>query len=141
MSVSSFWAHPAMLAAFPAAERAWMVLSPAAAACLVTGVAQLVRRTELSARAIRYEMWLAGVAGAGMVAFLSGALCWVTAGVAGPQRLFHAGTVDLAGLAVLVVALATGAQAAQQARAAGRATLAGQAGQAGRPWPTRTPGR
>ena len=44
LSVSSFWAHPAALAAFPAAELAWMVLSPLALACLVAGAATAVRR-------------------------------------------------------------------------------------------------
>jgi len=54
-----------------------------------------------------------------MAAFLSGALCWVTEGDAGPRGLFHTGTIDAAGLAVMAVALATGWQAARQARRAG----------------------
>lgn len=120
MSISSYWAHPAMLAAFPVAERIWMVLSPVAAAGLMTGVVQLLRRAELSPRTIRYEMWLSGIAGVGMAAFLGGAMCWVAAAGAGSQRLFHPGIIDLAGLAVLVIALATGAQAAQRARLAGQ---------------------
>jgi|GEM_PF-497243 len=124
MSITSYWAHPAMLAAFPLAERVWMVLSPAAAACLITGATQLLRRTELSPRVFRYETWLAGVAAASMAAFLGGALCWVTAGGAGPQRLFHVGTIDVAGLAVLAITLVAGWQAAHRARAAGRAALA-----------------
>jgi hypothetical protein len=37
LSVSSFWAHPAALAAFPPAELAWMALSPLAVACVVAG--------------------------------------------------------------------------------------------------------
>ena len=44
LSVSSFWAHPAALAAFPAAELAWMALSPLAVAGAVTGAATVVRR-------------------------------------------------------------------------------------------------
>ena len=36
LSVSSYWAHPAALAAFPAGEIAWMAVSPLA---LVTAVA------------------------------------------------------------------------------------------------------
>jgi hypothetical protein len=38
LSVSSFWAHPAALAAFPAAELTWMVLSPLALACLAASL-------------------------------------------------------------------------------------------------------
>jgi len=48
LSVTSYWAHPAALASFPAAEVAWMVVSPAAICCLVTGTIRLLRRLELS---------------------------------------------------------------------------------------------
>jgi hypothetical protein len=51
LSVSSYWAHPSALASFPAAELAWMALSPLVMVGLVGGGAALVRRTELSARA------------------------------------------------------------------------------------------
>lgn len=108
LSVTSYWAHPAALASFPAAELAWMVLSPAAICCLVTGIAQLVRRLDLSARVLRFQAWVATAAGVGMAAFLSGALCWVTEGGPGPRELFHAGAIDAAGLAVMTIALVTG---------------------------------
>ncbi|HCU93286.1 MAG TPA: divalent metal cation transporter [Actinobacteria bacterium] len=85
-----------------------MAVSPAAMACLVTGAAQLVRRLELSARVLRYEAWVGSAAGMGMTAFLSGALCWVTEGGPGPQGLFHAGIIDVTGLAVMTAALLTG---------------------------------
>jgi hypothetical protein len=126
MSITSYWAHPTVLATFPLAELVWMVLSPAAAACLITGAAQLLRRIELSPRAFRYETWLAGVAGAGMTVFLGGALCWLAAAGEGPQRLLRAGTIDVAGLAVLAIALAAAALATVRARAvlAGRRSVA-----------------
>jgi hypothetical protein len=108
LSVTSYWAHPAALASFPAAELAWMVLSPAAICCLAAGIAQLVRRLDLSARVLRFQAWVATAAGVSMAAFLSGALCWVTEGGPGPQGLFHAGAIDAAGLAVMTIALATG---------------------------------
>ena len=50
LSVSAYWAHPAALAAFPAAEIAWMALSPVALIAGVAGVAGVVRRLDLSAR-------------------------------------------------------------------------------------------
>ena len=119
LSVTSYWAHPAALALFPAAELAWMAVSPAAMLGLVTGAAQLLRRIEVSPRTLRYEAWVGSAAGVCMAAFLSGALCWVTEGDPGPRGLFHAGTIDAAGLAVMAVALATGWQAARRARSVG----------------------
>jgi hypothetical protein len=119
LSVTSYWAHPAALATFPAAELAWMVVSPAAMLGLVTGAAQLVRHVGVSPRILRYEAWVGSAAGVCMAAFLGGALCWVTEGGAGPRGLFHTGTIDAAGLAVMAVALATGWQAVHQARRAG----------------------
>jgi hypothetical protein len=130
MSISSYWAHPAMLAAFPVAERCWMVLSPVAAGCLLTGVAQLLRRTELSSRAFRYETWLATLAAATMTVFLGGVLCWIAAGGAGDQQVFRAGSTDVAGLAALAIALVTGSRAGIRAAVAGRACVAGRAARA-----------
>lgn len=78
--VSSYWAHPAALASFPAAEVAWMVISPAAAACLVVGIAQLVRRMPCGAAVRRAQRWLGTAAATCMVVFLSAAACWVTGG-------------------------------------------------------------
>jgi len=114
LSVTSYWAHPAALASFPPAELAWMVTSPAAMLSLATGAAQLVRRLETSPRVLRYETWTGRAAVAGMTAFLSGTLCWVSQNVPS-QALFHAGTIDAAGLAVMTIALATGWYAASRA--------------------------
>jgi hypothetical protein len=119
LSVSSYWAHPAALAAFPAAELAWMAVSPLAVACAVTGAAVLVRRTELSPGILKFETRLAAAACAVMVVFLAGCCCWVGTGeqgTGGPHSLFHAGLIDVAGVAVLALTLAAGQQAARKAR-------------------------
>src|SRR6266852_4778482 len=77
MWITTYWAHPAALAAFPPSELAWMVLSPAATGCVLTGAMKLIRRVELSPRAFRYQTRVANVAWAGLVVFLSGALSWL----------------------------------------------------------------
>ena len=116
LSVTSYWAHPAALASFPAAELAWMVISPAAMVSLAIGAVQLVRRLELPSPVLRFEAWVGRAATAGMTAFLGGALCWVAQDGPAPHSLFRAGSIDAAGLAVMAVALATGWQAISRAR-------------------------
>jgi hypothetical protein len=118
LSVSSFWAHPAALAAFPAAELAWMALSPLAVAAAVTGAAVVVRRAGLSPRALRFETWLGRGACAAMAVFLAGACAWVLARA--PGAMFRPGLIDVAGLVVLALALAVAHRAAGQARAGAR---------------------
>jgi hypothetical protein len=115
--VSAYWAHPAALAAFPAAEIAWMVVSPAALIAAVAGMAGLVRRLDLSPRMLRYEVWLASSAAAAMAVFLVGACCWVLAPGSG-SGLFHAGAIDAASLAIMVLALSTARRATGLARKA-----------------------
>ena len=123
LSVSSFWAHPAALAAFPAAEVAWMALSPLAVAGAVAGAAAVVRRAGrspavLSPAVLRFEIWLGRAACAAMAAFLAGACAWVLARA--PGAMFRPGLIDVAGLVVLALALAVAHQAAGQARAGAR---------------------
>ncbi|HCU95172.1 MAG TPA: hypothetical protein DHU96_21670, partial [Actinobacteria bacterium] len=72
-------------------------------------------------RVLRYEAWVGSAAGMGMTAFLSGALCWVTEGGPGPQGLFHAGIIDVTGLAVMTAALLTGWRAVYLAHRRGAA--------------------
>jgi hypothetical protein len=48
-----------------------------------------------------------------MLAFFAGCGCWVASG---GQGLFHAGTIDAAGVAVLAATLAVAGQATRQAR-------------------------
>jgi hypothetical protein len=111
LSVTSYWAHPAALLAFPAAELAWMVISPAALAGLVTGLAGLVRRLDLPPRLLRYQAWLGALAAAGMAVFLAAAASWVLAGSHGPGTLFRPGAIDVAALAAMALALLVGGQA------------------------------
>ena len=121
LSVSSFWAHPAALAAFPAAELAWMTVSPLAVACLVAGAAATVRRTQLSPRVLRFAIRLGYAACITMTVFLGGCCVWITGRAPGPGSLFHPGAIDVAGAVVMAAALAVARQAARQAgRAAGR---------------------
>jgi hypothetical protein len=114
LSVSSYWAHPGALAAFPAAELAWMAVSPLAVACAVIAAAKLVRRAELPPRALAIETRLAAVACVVMAVFLAGSCCWIATG-GGQPSLFHAGIIDIAGAGVLAVALAVARQAARTA--------------------------
>jgi hypothetical protein len=120
LSVSSFWAHPAALAAFPAAEIAWMALSPLAVACVVAGAAAAVRRTELSPGVLNFEARLGAAACITMAVFLGGCCVWIADRAPGPGNLFHPGAIDVAGAAVMTVALAAARQAVRQARASAR---------------------
>jgi len=120
MWITSYWAHPKALAAFPSSELAWMVLSPAATGCLVIGIAQVLRRIQMSRRMLRYEMCVGHLVLAGLVAFFCGALCWLSLSGGQPGRLFLAGTIDRAGFAVLAVSVVAAAAAVRRSRAAAR---------------------
>jgi hypothetical protein len=98
-----------------------MAVSPLALIGLAGGAAVLVRRLGLPARLLGYEARLAAAAALAMACFLGGAACWVFGQGSGPAGLFHAGAVDVAGLAVMTVAAAAGVRAAVGAR---RAALA-----------------
>jgi hypothetical protein len=117
LSVSSFWAHPAALAAFPAAELAWMALSPLAVAAVVVGAATAVRRTELSPGVLRFEIRLGRTACVTMAVFLGGCGAWIIDRAPGPGNLFHPGVIDVAGAVVMAAALAVARQAARRAQA------------------------
>ena len=116
LSVSSFWAHPAALAAFPAAEVAWMALSPLAVACVVVGAALAVRRTELSPGVLGFEIRLGVAACVTMAVFLGGCCAWITDRAPQPGNLFHPGAIDVAGAVVMAAATAVARQAVRQAR-------------------------
>jgi hypothetical protein len=118
MFVSSYWVHPAALAAFPPAEVAWMALSPVAVACVAVGAATTVRRVALSPRVLRFEAFLGTAACFAMAAFLAASCLWLGDGAAGPRNLFYAGTIDVAGVAVMTLALAVARQSAARARRA-----------------------
>jgi hypothetical protein len=114
LSVSSYWAHPAALSAFPGAEIAWMAVSPMALIALVAGVAGTMRRLDWPPRLLRYEAWLVSAAAVGMTVFLAGGCCWVLAEGSRPG-LFHAGAIDVASLAVMVLALSVARRASGRA--------------------------
>ncbi len=109
--VTAYWAHPGALLAFPAAEVAWMVVSPVALACLGVGAVQLVRRMEFSPGLVRFEARLAQSGGVVMFVFLLGAGLWVVDGGPGPRNLFHVGAIDVASIGVMVAALAAAGRA------------------------------
>jgi hypothetical protein len=104
LSVSSLWAHPDWLARFPAAELAWMAVSPIAIAAVVYGAVTIVRRSELTPRVLRFEARLGIAAAAVMTIFLAGCCAWVMDGGPGPDGLFHAGAIDVGGLLLLAIA-------------------------------------
>jgi hypothetical protein len=114
MWITSYLMHPAVLATFPAGQLTWMVLSPAAAGCVIAGTASLLRQLDQSPRALRFELGLARVGGAGMLLFIAGALRWLVSPAAGVMPAFHVGMIDLAALAVLGLAVAAVSQAARR---------------------------
>ena len=114
--VTAYWAHPGQLAAFPAHELTWMLLSPLVLAVAIANAVLLVRRVGLSPRVLRFEAG-AGVVGClAMTAFLAlwGGYVWRAARGSGPS-LIHAGLLNETSTAVLAVALAAGFQAARVA--------------------------
>ncbi len=120
MWITSYWAHPAALAAFPAGQLAWMAVSPVAMCCLIAGAALLIRRLPLPARTLRYQATAAAVGGAGVVLLVAGTLSWVSAAGAGQAPLFRAGVIGQASLAVLFLAAIAGVCAARQSWTASR---------------------
>jgi hypothetical protein len=125
MSVSSYWAHLRALGSFPAAQVGWMAVSPLAWLGLAAGSAAVLRRVRLPARLLP---WLAGTAAAAaglMALFAAGAACWVFGTGSAAAGLFHAGTVDVASLAVMTAAAAAAGRVAVTARRA-RLALAGR---------------
>jgi hypothetical protein len=119
MWITSYVAHPGLLAAFPATQLAWMVLSPAATGMVLTGFAGLARRLGIQACAKRYAKWLSKITVAGMFLFVAGVVCWLASAGADPLRGDHAGAIDLAGLTVLALALAVASHVNRTARMTG----------------------
>jgi len=105
LSLTSYWAHPAKLATFPAGQLAWMISAPFALTAILGAAGTIVRRTHLSARALRYELRLARIAVLAMLAILGGASCWILAGNSAPDNLYATGTIDLAEVAAMAFIL------------------------------------
>ena len=123
MWITSYWAHPSALAAFPAWQLAWMVLCPRRDRL----PRHRLRAAAAPRAAVSHERSVIrhgspAVACAGLSPSWPGALCWqAAAGGAEPVSLFQAGAIDRAGVAVLAVAVLCCAAAARQARAAAQA--------------------
>jgi hypothetical protein len=111
LSVTSYWAHPSALSAFPPAEVVWMFISPFALCGAAVGLVKLVRRVDLSPRALRFETLVGSIAAVVMEVFLAAVGWWVLCGGPGPRGLFRTGSIDVAALLLmagaLVVALRT----------------------------------
>jgi hypothetical protein len=118
LSITSYWAHPAALLSFPATEVVWMAASPAALVCLVVAAAQLIRRVELSPRALRFELALARLACVAMLGFVVAPCLWIVGGGSGPRNLFHIGAIDLVDLTVMGAMLVVVCSSSRQVRTA-----------------------
>ncbi len=117
MWITSYLAHPAALAAFPAAQLAWMAICPAAICVLLIGASRLVRQVRRSPGALRFELWLSGICAAGMLLFAGGGLCWLLSPT-GLMPAFHAGSIDKVAVLAVVLLLGAGAQALRHGRLA-----------------------
>ena len=109
VAVSAYWAHPTILASFPLTEITWMTVSPVALLATVTGAAKFVRRLDLPARLLRFTNGMARAISLSLGLFVFGTLAWLLDGGPGPNNLFHAGTVDRIGLAVMTTTLGVAA--------------------------------
>jgi hypothetical protein len=119
LSVTSYWAHPGALAAFPVTEVAWMVMSPVAIVGVIVGATKIMRRLEFSVRVLRYEGRIGRVAAVAMAVFLVASWVWMVDGGPGPRNLFHAGAIDAAGLLAMTVSMVVASRAVHRAHRAG----------------------
>jgi hypothetical protein len=83
-----------------------MLVSPAALASVLVGVAKLTRRLAFTRSLFRYERRLAYAVVVVMAAFFTGAGLWVFDGGPGPRNLFHIGAIDIIDLVALACAIA-----------------------------------
>ena len=113
LSVSSYWAHPALLGRFPAAELAWMALSPAGWIGLGTGLVMVTRRLDLaSSQVLRYLSHLAALATAAAALFLACASAWLLDHGAASGEAFRPGLVDAGELVAMALSLIAAVRAA-----------------------------
>jgi hypothetical protein len=116
LSVSAYWAHPALWGSFPAPELAWMVLSPVTWIGLVTGCVAVVRRLALPNGLLRYLARVGAVATFAAVGFLAGAATWVLARSPDQPGLFRPGLVDVVSLLIMAGASVVALRAAERIR-------------------------
>lgn len=119
LSVTSYWAHPSALSAFPPAEVAWMCCSPLALCGVAVGLVKIVRRLELSPRVLRFEILVGSAAAVVMEVFLAAACWWVLRGGPGPRGLFRTGSIDVAALLFMAGAVVVALRTTHRARHAG----------------------
>ncbi len=124
LSVTSFWAHPGLLGRFPAAELAWMMLSPAAGIALAGAVVVTVRRLSLPQPLVGYLARLARAAWWASAAWAARAAVWLV-GRSPAAGLFRPGLVDGAELVIMVLALAVALTASRNLRGAGPPSASG----------------
>jgi hypothetical protein len=118
LSVTSFWAHPGLLGRFPAAELAWMVLSPVAGIVFAAAAVITVRRLSVPERVVGYLARLARGACVASASFAAGAAIWMLGG-SPTAGLFRPGLVDGAELLVMLLALAVALTAVRSLHAVG----------------------
>jgi hypothetical protein len=116
LSVTSYWAHPSALSAFPPAEVAWMFISPFALCSAAVGLVKVVRHVELSPRALRFEILVGSTAAVVMEVFLGAACWWVLRGSPGPRGLFRTGSIDVVALLLMAGALVVALRTTHRAR-------------------------
>jgi len=124
LSVTSYWAHPGALGAFPASELAWMAASPIAMLGLAGGATMTVRRLELPPRVARFELRCGQAALVGMATFLLGSIAWLTDRARRPpsipSNLFHVGVIDVIGAFAMAGSLLIAHVAVRRGLAASR---------------------
>ena len=114
--VSSWWAHPALFATLPGAERAWMAVSPFVLAVAVASSTVLVRRVRLSPRVAKFEACLGLLGCVTMAAFVGCYGVWLTEKARlepGLPLALTVGATQATIIGLLVLALAVAAQAAR----------------------------
>jgi hypothetical protein len=104
--VSAYWVHPGLWGAFPAAEIAWMVLSPFTWVSLVAGLVGTARRLSPPPALRAYLARLSMAAAVAALGFVAGAGCWVLARDPAGVAAFRPGLIDVGGLAVMAGAAA-----------------------------------
>ena len=112
LSVSAYWVHPGLWGVFPAAEIAWIVLSPFAWAGLLAGTVGAARRLDPAPRLRAYLARLSVAAAVAAIGFVAGAGCWVLARGPAGTVAFRPGLIDAGGLAAMALAAAIALRAA-----------------------------
>lgn len=101
-SISTYWIHPDRLLTLPAAEIAWMVVSPIATAVLCRGLLALVVATGLAGTWRRNARLMAKAV---LLPALVTAATWVVGSQHDPNAGLRAGTLDLALIAAMTLAV------------------------------------